>query len=109
MKQTRLEKAIGTIAFKQLLPLYKEIKQTRDIHKILAFKSFITRIIEAQTERTQENRPSWVTMEEYLPTVILNKKSWFMGINSPLEFILDTVDNGGAFGYIKKEHFRRIL
>ena len=48
MKQVRLERAVPKHIFEQLIQLYKEVKRTRDIHKILAFKSFIARMLEVQ-------------------------------------------------------------
>ena len=109
MKQTRLEKTVGTKTFNKLFPIYKEAKQTKDIHKILAFKSFITRIINAQNEYTINGDHRWVTLNEYLENVVLNKVIWYDDVHSPLEFICRQAENQAAFAYYKRKHLNRLL
>ena len=110
MKQTRLEKAVGTQLFNQLLPLYKEVKQTRDIHKILLFKSFIARIMHVQYEYDEYGKKCWATLEDYFRDVILyNSSNAPLSNNTPLKYILHLAENEGAYKYKLKRDLRKTL
>lgn len=109
MKHIRLEKAVGKITFEQLLQLYKEVKKTRDIHKILLFKSFITRMMDAQWEYDEDGMKRWATIDQYTSQVIMNKNSYPCGVATPLKFILHVCEYEAAYGYKLKRDLRKTL
>ena len=47
---TRLEKIVGKDTFEYIFEIYKDAKQRHDPHKLLTVKSFVTKMIEAQSE-----------------------------------------------------------
>ena len=101
----------------KLLALYKEAKKSHDISKILDFKSFVTRMVEAQNERVLyadgEYHRQWTTVDDFTLNVLCNKNHWPKLVNSALDYIIFLVNikniNAGPFGYNRKEHLNRIL
>ena len=110
MKHIRLEKLVTDEAFTKLLTLYKEAKQTHDIDKILSFKSFITRIAEAQYEMNDKGEKIWTSVDKYT-NVICNKRGWPKSVNSPLEYIvyMTNLTTRNPFNYDRSKHLNRTL
>ena len=103
MKETRLEKTMhNENAYKYIFQLYKETKKTRDIHKILAFKSFIARIRDAQWEYDELGRKIWADLDLFVTDVIMKQ-------SNPLKFIINMVEQEHAYGYNIKRDLRRTL
>lgn len=113
MKYIRLQENLDKSTLDTLLALYKEVKQTHDISKILAFKSFIAKAVEAQYEVNinfgDHIEKRWASLNEYVPNVIMGKTYCVHGINSPLEYIYFVVDKASPFGYKKERDFNRTL
>lgn len=107
MKHIRLEKAVEKITFEQLIQLYKEVKKTRDIHKILLFKSFIARMMELQWEYDEDGRKVWATIDQFTSQVIMNKNSYPCGVVTPLKFILHVCEYEEAYGYKIERDLRK--
>ena len=107
MKQVRLERAVPKHTFEQLIQLYKEVKRTRDIHKILAFKSFIARMLEVQWDYDKNGRKKWATVEQYTTEFIMNKNSYSYETNTPLKFIVHMAENEHAYGYKIERDLRK--
>lgn len=110
-KHIRLEKGITTPTLNSLLKLYKEAKQSHDIHKILAVKSFISKAVEAQYVLEfnvgGHYHKRWVTLDEYVPNIIESKTHWPRGVKTPMEYILYIVENASPFDYKKEQDFRK--
>ena len=109
MKHIRLEKVVEKITFEQLIQLYKEVKKTRDIHKILLFKSFIKRMMDAQWEYDENGRKIWATIDQFTSEVVMNKNSYPYGVTTPLKFILHICEHEYAYGYKLERDLRRTL
>lgn len=113
MKYIRLQENLNKSTLDTLLALYKEVKQTHDINKIVAFKSFIAKAVEAQYEVNfnfgGHIEKRWASLNEYVPNVIMGGAYWTYGINSPLEYIYFVVDKASPFGYKKERDFNRTL
>lgn len=110
MKHIRLEKLVTDETFNKLLTLYKEAKQTHDIDKILTFKSFVTRIVEAQYEMDDKGVKIWTNIDKYT-NVICSERCWPKSVNSPLEYIVHMTNlaTGNAFDYDRSKHLNRTL
>jgi hypothetical protein len=115
-KHIRLAEIAKGETLEKLLDAYKEAKKSHDISKILGFKSFVTRMVEAQNERVLyadgEYHRQWTTLDEYIK-VIYNTNQWPRNVHSPLDYIIFMANikniGAGPFGYNRKEHLNRIL
>jgi len=102
MKEIRLKKLfVSKEAYDFFLRIYKEVKQTRDIHKILVFKSFIARVMEAQGEYYPSGKKIWDTLENYITEVLMRE-------TKPLQFIIYMTEHEYAYGYRIKKDLRKI-
>lgn len=106
-KHIRLEKGITTPTFNSLLKLYREAKQSHDIYKILAFKSFIAKAVEAQYETDGCCRRRWASLDEYVPNIVNRQVYWPSGVKTPFEYILYMIEHATPFGYVKDKDFRK--
>ena len=101
MKGIRLQELFkNKYAYEYILQIYREAKRTRDIHKILVFKSFIARIMDAQWEYDEDGRKSWAELEQYVTDIIMKE-------SNPLKFIIDMAQQEHAYGYKLKRDLRR--
>ena len=121
-KITRLEKLVGKETFDVLFKIYLDAKSRHNINDVQIFKSFITRIIEAQNDMEYHDgkwHKQWATLEDYTMNVILHCGNFFVKNTlkdcTPFGYIKSCVtntkeeDTHGAFKYNMKEHFRRTL
>ena len=103
MKEIRLQQTIeDNYTFEYLLQLYKDVKKTRNIHKILVFKSFIARVMEAQWEYDENGRKAWASLEAYIKNVIMREPN-------SLNYLLRLAENEHPFGYKLKRDLRKTL
>ena len=113
MKHIRLAEIAKDETLDKLLDAYKEAKKSHDISKILDFKSFVTRMVEAQNERVLYPHRHWTTVDDFTLNVLCNKNHWPKLVRSALDYIIFLVNinnmGGGPFGYNRKEHLNRIL
>lgn len=120
-KITRLEKLVGKETFDVLFKIYLDAKSRHNINDVQIFKSFITRIIEAQNDMEYHDGKwykQWTTLEDYTMNVILHCGGFVKGTLkdcTPFGYIKDCVthtkeeDIHGAFKYNMKKHFRKTL
>ena len=116
-KHIRLAEITKDETLDKLLDAYKEAKKSHDISKILGFKSFVTRMVEAQNERVLyadgEYHRQWTTVDDFTLNVLCNKNHWPKLVNSALDYIIFLVNinnmSNGPFGYNRKKHLNRIL
>ena len=95
-KHIRLAEIAKGETLEKLLDAYKEAKKSHDISKILDFKSFVTRMAEAQNERFlyadgEYHRP-WTTVDDFTLNVLCNKNQWPRNVHSPLDYIIFMVN-----------------
>ena len=116
MKEVRLQRIVDEDTFNKIIDIYKEAKETHNIDIILAVKSFITRIIEAQDEfellSDGKYHNIWVTPKEYVNNVICNHKgnNYPSGVFTALNYITYMVNSSTCpFDYRKEKHFNRTL
>lgn len=114
MKEIRLQRMVDKKTCNKIIELYKQAKETHEIDKILTVKSFITRIIEAQSEVELrcdgQYHKAWTTLEYYVNNVINLPTQWPKGIHTSFEYImLITSHSVCPFGYRREKHFNRTL
>jgi hypothetical protein len=116
-KHIRLAEIAKDETLDKLLDAYKEAKKSHDISKILGFKSFVTRMVEAQNERILyadgEYHKQWTTVDDFTLNVLCKKNNWPKLVRSALDYIIFMVNinnmGTGPFGYNRKEHLNRTL
>ena len=98
-------------AFTFLLHWYKEAKKTHDIETILAFKSFVKRMIDAQEEYEENGRKAWTDIENYIITVLNNEEHLhYFRYKDTLGFIVGSTDGAcGPFNYRKRIDLLKLL
>ena len=121
-KITRLEKFVGKETFDVLFKIYLDAKLRHNINDVQIFKSFITRIIEAQNDIAYydgEWHKKWTTLEAYTNIIIhcggFAKNT--LKDKTPFGYVKDCVTRTkeedthepGPFNYNMKKHFRRTL
>jgi hypothetical protein len=112
MKEIRLEKMVSEKAFNFILHWYKEAKKTQDIRTILAFKSFVRRMIEAQEEYHPNGQKIWTDIDNYISTVLSNKEHLcYFRYTDTLRFIVGNTceKDTSPFGYTKEKDFLKLL
>lgn len=116
-KHIRLAEIANDETLDKLLDAYKEAKKSHDISKILGFKSFVTRMVEAQNERVlyadgEYHRP-WTTVDDFTLNVLCNNNHYPKLVRSALDYIIFMANTKNTsvspFGYNRKEHLNRIL
>lgn len=107
---TRLEKIVGKDTFEYIFEIYKDAKQRHDLYKLLTVKSFVTKMIEAQSETAIYDgkcRKLYVSVSEYLEIIQNNVR---MEISeTPLEYIMFLCEAVHPFGYKKGKDFGKLL
>ena len=111
MKEIRLNNFVSERASKFLLHWYKEAKKTHDIETILAFKSFVKRMIDAQDEYEANGRKVWTDIDNYIITVLDNEKYLYcFRYTDTLGFIVTNTNNSdGPFNYIRENDLLKLL
>ena len=111
MRKTRLNNFVSETASSFLLHWYKEAKKTHDIETILAFKSFVKRMIDAQDEY-DDGKKLWADVDGYINSVLNNKGHLKLyDYKNPLNFIIKNTNTttSGPFDYRKKKDFLKLL
>lgn len=111
VKEIRLEKMVSEKAFNFILHWYKEAKKTHDIETILAFKSFVIRMIEAQNEYEFDGRKTWTDIDNYIITALDSEKHLhYFHYKDTLDYIVgNTKGEVGPFDYIRKNDLLKLL
>ena len=111
MRKIRLNNFVSERASKFLLHWYKEAKKTHDIETILAFKSFVKRMIDAQDEYETNGKKVWTDIDNYIITVLDNEQHLrYFRYKDTLEFIVRNTNNAAnAFNYRKRIDLLKLL
>ncbi len=108
MRKTRLNNFVSETASSFLLHLYKEAKKTHDIETILAFKSFVKRMIDAQDEY-DNGKKLWDDVDGYINAVL---KGWKCGCVDTIDFIVKVTNDKirlKPFNYRRKNDLLKLL
>lgn len=110
MRKTRLSNFVSERASNFLLHWYKEAKKTHDIETILAFKSFVKRMIDAQDEYETNGRKAWTDIDYYIINVLDNEEHLhYFRYKDTLEFIVGNTGSIGPFNYGRKNDLLKLL
>ena len=111
MRKTRLSNFVSERASNFLLYWYKKAKKTHDIETILAFKSFVKRIIEAQDEYEFDGRKAWTDVDDYIDTVLSSEEHIrYFKYKDTLDYIVgNTKGKIGPFNYRRKNDLLKLL
>ena len=107
---TRLEKIVGKDTFEYIFEIYKDAKQRHDPHKLLTVKSFVTKMIEAQSETAIHDgkcHKLYVSVSKYLEIIQNGVRAGRS--QTPLEYIMFLCEAVHPFGYKKGKDFGKLL
>ena len=107
---TRLEKIVGKNDFEYIFAIYKDAKQKHDLYKLLSVKSFVAKMIEAQSETIildGKCRKCYVSVSKYLE-IIRNNVRMGRG-ETPLGYIMFLCETVHPFGYKKEKDLGKLL
>lgn len=107
---TRLEKIVGKNDFEYIFAIYKDAKQRHDLCGLLSVKSFVAKMIEAQSETAIYDgkcHKCYVSVSNYLEFI---RNGVIVGRSkTPLEYITFLCKAAHPFGYKKEKDFGKLL
>lgn len=107
---TRLEKIVGKNDFEYIFAIYKDAKQKHDLYKLLSVKSFVAKMIEAQSETAIHDgkcHKLYVSVSKYLEIIQNGVRAGKR--ETPLEYIMLLCEIVHPFGYKKEKDFGKLL
>ena len=107
---TRLEKIVGKNDFEYIFAIYKDAKQRHDLYRLLSVKSFVAKMIEAQSETTifdGKCHKCYVSVSKYLEIIQNGVRAGKS--KTPLGYIMFLCEAVHPFGYKKEKDFGKLI